>query len=142
MIIINLVYPFFGLFGFSIFLPIDYWKLLFCSSILLVAVIVEKLLLEGVYVGDALLRAIDIGLPDTVKTICEFADSKEVCLNSFQKSHTLHTLYLKGKLQDLLTSSALNFGRFLILSWLESMHIGILVYLVKDLAEGGLVLSK
>ena len=70
----------------------------FVLQYLLVAVIVEKLLLEGVYVGDALLRAIDIGLPDTVKTICEFADSKEVGLNSFQKSQSLHTLwiYLKG----------------------------------------------
>ncbi|XP_072049390.1 short transient receptor potential channel 5-like [Amphiura filiformis] len=38
------------------------------------AVIVEQLLLQGVYVGDALIRAVDIGLSETVKKICEFAE--------------------------------------------------------------------
>ena len=40
--------------------------------------IVEKLLLQGVYVGDAMLRAVDIGLPETVQKIGEFAETMPV----------------------------------------------------------------
>ena len=49
-------------------------------------------------------------------------------------------MIFKGTLQDLLTS-ALNFEKFLIFVMIV-IHIGILMYPVKDSAERGLVFSK
>ena len=52
--------------------------MLIMNLFIFVTVIVEQLLLQGVYVGDALLRAVDVALSETVKKICEFAEKMPV----------------------------------------------------------------
>ena len=48
-------------------------KLIFVALIFLYTVIVDQLLMRNVHVGDAMLRAVDVGYLETVKKICEYA---------------------------------------------------------------------